>query len=129
MKNLILLFFYLYHQPGKDRLGNDRAVWDHRNFLHGFLGTLIWAIVFLATAHLLNYKGWVLLGWLLGTLVAFSVALIWELIQKQDPNKRFSWRDVWASNWWFLPLYFVVFASIFVAKKAYLRAEKEFLGV
>lgn len=125
-KAIILLFMQLYCKKGTDKKGNAVAIMDHRNYGHGFFGTLIWAIIFLATAHFLNYQNWVLLGFVLATPTAFLAGVIWELWQSRTAIIKFSWRDVFASNFWFLPLYFVSMAHYFLYNNAYKAAEREF---
>ena len=122
MKTIIKIFMHLYC-----RKEQGFVVMDERNYLHGFLGSLVWAFAFLVTAELKDYENWVLLGALLGFISAFFAAIAWELIQDLDKDKRFTWRDVWATNIWFIPLWFLANIIRKVAPTEYREVEKEFL--
>lgn len=127
MKQIMKLFMKLYHKPASINEDGIYSSLDFRNIGHGFLiGFIGWFIAFFTMAEILNYENWPIYGAIFATISSWVVAVLWESYQNANPDKRFSWRDVWASNFWFIILFIFTNMGFLFFRKEYTEASKEF---
>lgn len=130
MKQVIKLFMYLYEKVGLDtNTGRKAMVMDWRNYGHGFFATIIGVVALFGVAEYMNYDAyWALFGISAALGLAFIAGIAVEIFQMTTiDGYEFNWQDVWATNIWFLPLFFIYGFLHLLAPKAYREAEKEMI--